>query len=185
MKKMIQIAMTLSLICGASAAMAQSALSQLAGQAGVEAAPLMGQLKAFQEGAQNRPLMIPRQPKDVLGSCAAVDAKAFSLVGWTLPQAVGQIQACLNKTYAVEGARRAYSVTAAAGRFGVRACPEAAAGQMTCQAIMEVEGIQITVNGKILTGDSVLMDLNYSISKRGGKLLGWHAELDNKAEILH
>lgn len=186
MKKMIQVVMTLSLICGASAAMAQSAISELAVQAGVDAAPLAQQFRSFQDGTQNAPLMIPRNPKDALSGCMAIDAKALSLVAWTLPQAVGQIQSCLNKVYADGDAQpRGYTVTASAARFSVRACPEAAAGQMACEAIMEVEGIKITVSGKILTGDSVLMDLNYSLRQRGSKLLGFHAVIDNKVEILH
>jgi hypothetical protein len=186
MKKMIQVVMTLSLLCGASAAMAQSAISQLAVQAGMDAAPLAQQFRSFQDSTQNKPLMIPRNPKDVLGGCMAIDAKALSLVAWTLPQAVGQIQSCLNKTFVDGDAQpRGYTVTAEAARFGVRACPEAQAGQMACQAFMEVEGIKITVSGKILTGDSVLMDLNYSLQKRAAMLLGYHAVLDNKVEIQH
>ena len=185
MKKTIQAVMTLSLIFGARAAMAQSALSQLVGLANVEVSPLAKQFQSLQDGVQNRPLMIPQHPQDVLEGCMALDAKALSLVAWTLPQAVGQIQACLNKTYAPRpNERRIYSVTAEAARFGVRMCP-AAAGQLSCQAIMEVEGIKITVNGKILTGDAVLANLNYSLQKRGEKLLGFNAVLENKAEILH
>ena len=185
MKKMIQAVMTLTLICGSSAAMAQSALSQLGGLAEVDAGPLISQIKAFQTGAQNRPLMIPREPKDALAGCMALEAKPLSLVAWTLPQAVGQIQSCLNNAFAAESIKRSYSVTAKAAEFTVRACPQAAPGHVACQAFKDVEGIQITVSGKVLTGDSVLSDLNFSLQKRGGKLLGWYAELDNKAEILH
>lgn len=183
MKKTIQTILSISLIFGATHAMAQSALSQLAGQAGVEVSPLAKQFQALQESVQNRPLMIPRQPKDVLENCMAIDAKALSLVEWTLPQAVGQIQSCVNHVYA-EGSGRGYAVSVSAARFGVRLCPEATAGRLSCQAIEEVEGIQITVEGRILTGDPVLSDLNYSLQKRGGKLLGYHAVVNDKAEIV-
>ena len=184
MKKTLQAVMTLSLIFGATAAMAQSALSQLAGQAGVDGAALSQQLRSFQESTQNRPLMIPRQPKDILDGCMALDAKPLSLVAWTLPQAVGQIQSCLNKTYTTgNGQRRAYFVNVEAARLTVRVCPAAAPGQFSCQAFEEVDGLQITVSGKILTGDPVLSDLNYSLQKRSAKLLGYHAAVENKAEI--
>lgn len=184
MKKTIQTILTISLIFGAAAAKAESALSQLAGQAGIEAAPLAQQFRSFQESTENRPLMIPRQPKDILDGCMALDAKPLSLVAWTLPQAVGQIQSCLNKTYTEgNGRRRAYFVNVEAARLTVRVCPQAKPGQLSCQAFEEVDGLQITVSGKILTGDPVLSDLNYSLQKRGAKLLGYHAAVENKAEI--
>ncbi|MBI3553230.1 MAG: hypothetical protein HY077_12110 [Elusimicrobia bacterium] len=182
--------MTLIALCGAlisPAVMAQTALSALKLQAGDEAVAASARVEAVHGAVLDggRIVTLPAVAKDVFAQCQAVDAKAMSLVAWTLPQAVGAMQNCLDKTYNQHPfARRIYFVTAKAGRFGVPMCPSAP-GMMSCQGIMEVQGIVITVSGKILTGDSVLMDLNYSLKKRSGLLLGWHTSLDNQAVILH
>ncbi len=70
---------------------------------------------------------------------------------------------------------------AQAARFGSRACPNG--GAATCRAIIEVIGIKITVTGHIMTGDSVLLDLNGSLARRDNKLMGFEATIDNQADI--
>ena len=165
MKKTITLALCAMSL--STAALAQTALQQLKFQAGESAVAAASQIETV-TGAPvaSQPLMIPRDAKDVLGACQTIDAKAFSLVAWTLPQAVDEVQACLNKTYGSKpGARRAYSVTATAARF------------------QEVAGIKISVAGRILTGDSVLMDLSYSLQKRAGKVMGYQAILDSQAAV--
>ncbi|MBI3553231.1 MAG: hypothetical protein HY077_12115 [Elusimicrobia bacterium] len=117
--------------------------------------------------------------KDVLAQCADLDV--LNVRGWTLPEAVAHTQSCLDKTYFQHPfARRIYFVSAQAARFGVRACPENA--PRTCNAIMLVAGVKITVSGRVPAGDSVLSDIGYSLEKRHGKLYGFHAILDNKTE---
>ncbi|MDE2143649.1 MAG: hypothetical protein KGL74_12640, partial [Elusimicrobia bacterium] len=159
------IALTLTL--ASRPAMAATALQQLGQEAGIDAAPLAQQLKAVRAlAAVSAPLMIPRRSKDVFEGCSALEAR--SLKAWTPAQAALLVQTCLNHVYAADGA---YSVHAQAARFGQRVCPDSA-GQLSCQAIVEVVGIKITVSGVVLTGDSVLLDLNGSLTQRGGKLLG-------------
>jgi hypothetical protein len=161
-----------------SAPAAASALQDLGAQAGVDVAPLAQSLKAARAfSAAEAPLMIPRRGKDVFEGCSAMDVKTF--VALNPKQAALLVQTCLNHAYAADGR---LSVRASAERFGSRACPENA-GRMSCRAIVEVVGIKITVSGVLMTGDSVLLDLNSSLDSRGGKLLGFPAIVDNQAEI--
>ena len=167
-----------------SAAFGQTALEQLGRAAGVDVKPIVMQVKDLQS-MTGRPLMIPRNPQDVLKGCSAIDAKTFR--AYSLDEAAGVLNGCLDTLYSQNDprTRRAYTVQAHKGRFGARSCPDAQAGQTaSCGAIMEVEGLVITVDGRILTGDAVLMNLNFSIQQRGGKLLGFFATVDNKAAIL-
>lgn len=183
MKKKIQCAVAGMLMMVATAAMAETALEQLGRIAGENMTPVSKHLDEAKLAAQQNPnLMIPREAQDVLKSCAEFNSLAF--VSWTLPQAVAQTQTCLDKSYNQPGARRAYTVTAKAGKFAVRLCPQSA-NTFSCQAIAEVEGVIVAVNGRILTGDPVLMNLDFSLNKRKGLLLGWHAMLDDKAVISH
>jgi hypothetical protein len=97
---------------------------------------------------------------------------------WNVSQAAIMIQTCLNHQYAADGG---YQVHAEAARFGSRAaCPN---GPRSCHAIVEVLGIKITVSGSILTGDSVLLDLNGSLEQRGNKLMGFETTVVNQAAI--
>jgi len=184
MNKMMK--MTVIAICGAflsSAAMAQSALQQLKFQAGDDAVAASAEIPTVHTAVLpgGGLVTLPLNAKDVFTQCQAVDSKAMSLVAWTLPQAVGVMQHCLDKSYSEEG--RGYTVTAKAAKFFVPLCAPAP-GRMACQAMTEVDGIQITVEGQILTGDSVLMDLNFSLKQRDGKILGFRAAVDNQAAIL-
>jgi hypothetical protein len=162
MMKMTVIAIGSALLC--SQAMAQSAMQQLKFQAGSDAVVASQRIETPRASivSYGQPLTIPRDAKDVFAQCQTIDAKAFSLVSWTLPQAVQAMQFCLNKNY---NKTSAYSVTATASN-GAAA------------------GIQIMVAGRILTGDSVLMDLAYSLRKRADKVMGWSASLDSQAVIL-
>lgn len=179
MKKMIAT-MFLALI--PAAAGAETALEQLGRASGVDVKPMMMQVKELSQMVE-RP-SIPRGPQDVLADCSIIDAKTFR--AYSLPEAAKVLNGCLSEAYASgPRTRRAYTVSARQGRFGVRLCPEARdAGSFSCQAIVEVEGLIITVDGQILTGDPVLENLQYSVQKRGGKLLGFSATVDNKAAIL-
>ena len=166
-----------------SAAMAETAFEQLGRLAGANVSPISKHIDEAKLAAQNENLTIPRFATDVLESCPAFEARPF--VAWTLPQAVAQTQECLDNTFNQRpNARRMYTVTAHAGKFAVRLCPQTE-GTFSCQAIAEVEGVILTISGKIMLGDGVLHNLNFSLDKRKGLLLGWHAMLDNKAEILH
>ena len=170
----------LMVVMACSPVMAQTALQQLGTQAGVDMAPLMAQMKLTRDiHANGEPLTIPRFPKDVFTACTELDAKPF--VAWTTKQAAQMVQSCLDRSYGPSA--KTYAVTAKVARFGVKACPDRA-GMLSCQAIIEVEGIEITVSGKIMTGNSVLSDLNFSLQKREGKLVGFHAVLDDKAVIV-
>jgi hypothetical protein len=171
--------LALALTC--APAMAQTALQDLGAASGADMAPIMSAMKLTRDmSAAQGPLTIPRFPKDVLEKCDALEAKPF--VAWNVKQASLMIQTCLNHTYTTDGA--AYKVEARAGRFAVKACP-GTTDAASCRAIIEVEGIVIAVSGRIMTGNAVLSDLNYSINKRGGKLLGFYATLDDKAVIVH
>src|SRR5262249_47151586 len=105
---------------------------------------------------------------------------------YTLDEAVDALNGCLNKVYAEQDdSQAAYTVAAASGRFAERACAEArSADRVSCQALVEVQGLVITVKGTVMTGDPVLRNLNYSLAQRGGKLLGYSATVDNKAGFL-
>lgn len=161
---------------------AQSAMEQLGQAAHFDMKPLVMQVKDLKQMVE-RP-SIPMRPADVLASCAIIDAKTFR--AYKLDEAADVLNGCLNQLYASDSrTRRAYSVEAAAGTFSVRACPEArTADTFSCQAFIEVQGIVITVKGTILTGDPILENLNYSLSKRDNKVLGFKATLDNKAGVL-
>lgn len=170
------IALTLTLASRPAAA--ATALQQLGQEAGIDVAPLARRMTSVRAlAAASAPLMIPRRSQDVFEGCSALEAR--SLKAWTPAQAALLVQTCLNHAYAADGA---YSVRAEAARFGTRVCPEQA-GRLSCQAIVEVVGIKITVSGVILTGDSVLLDLNASLARRGGKLLGFPAIVDNEARV--
>ena len=111
---------------------------------------------------------IPQEPTDVLAGCPQLTASGPV----AMPQAIGILQVCLDQRYA----QRPYTVKVQAGRFSVPLCPSRA-GAPHCQAMEEVEGLVITVNGRVLMGDPVLMDLRHSLDKREGKVLAWHAAL--------
>lgn len=140
---------------------AQTALQQLKLQAGEQAVAASAQLPASRAvvAALVPAPTVPLNAKDVFAQCQMFEEEGFSKVGWTLPQAAQVTQFCLNKSY-----KRApgYSVTAS----------------------VTPAGLMITVAGRVLTGDPVLMDLGYSLSKRGGKLLGYVATLDGEAAVL-
>ncbi len=131
------------------------------------------------ESAFSAPIAMPAH--DIFAQCADVDA--LNIRAWSLPEAVAHTQACLNKTYNQNPTtRRIYFVSAAQAKFSVRACPENA--PRTCNAIMLVDGVQITVSGRVPAADSVLSDIGFALSTRHGKLYGFHAVLDNKSEVL-
>jgi hypothetical protein len=171
----------LVLALAAAGASAQTALSQLGVAAGGDTAPLARELqsaRALDQVPSNAPVVaLPRQGKDVLASCDVLTAKSF--MPWNVSQAAIMVQTCLNHAYKADGD---YRVTAAPARFGSRLCPN---GQgASCRAIVEVVGIKITVSGQVLTGDSVLLDLNASLAQRHNKLLGFETTVDNQAAIL-
>lgn len=165
------------LALAATGAKAQSALTQLGAEAGNDTVALAQQLKDVRAmDAGPAPVVsIPQRANDIFDNCGVLDAKSF--VAWNVTQAALMVQTCLNHAYAADGQ---YRVTASAARFGSRACPT---GPASCRAIIEVVGIKITVSGHVLTGDSVLLDLNGSLSRRNNKLLGFEATVDNQADI--
>ena len=169
------------LALAATGASAQ-ALMQLGAEAGNDTVALAQQLKdvrSMDAGSSTVVMPIaslPQHSKDVFSACDVLTAKSF--VAWNVTQAALMVQTCLNHAYAADGD---YRVTAEAARFGSRACPNGEAA--TCRAIIEVVGIKITVSGSILTGNSVLFDLNGSLQQRGNKLMGFETLVVNQAEI--
>ncbi|MFI5348812.1 MAG: hypothetical protein ACHQ2Z_04645 [Elusimicrobiota bacterium] len=166
----------LSMISGT--AMAQSALAELRLQAGEDAVALSERMTPtpVSEALPESQDAIPAQ--DVFAQCAEVDALAVR--AWTLPEAVQHAQSCLDKTYNRQiHTRKIYWVTAEAARFTVRACPPNA--PRTCQGLMLVDGIKISVSGHVPASDTVLGDIGYSLQKRRGFLLGFHAIVANKS----
>ncbi len=104
--------------------------------------------------------MLPLQPKDAflgLPACSAVDAK--TLRAWTLPEAVNVLAPCLSAV----SARYALSLTADRGVVGTLSNGRGALG------------IVLSAGTTTLIGNSMVRDLNYAISQRGGKLLGFTA----------
>ncbi|MDD5302770.1 MAG: hypothetical protein PHS14_06625 [Elusimicrobia bacterium] len=169
----------LALMLACSPAMAQTALQQLGQAAGADVAPIVSRMEMTRaQQAVQGPLGVARFPKDVFEACSVLEAKPFT--AWNVKQAAVLIQTCLNHSYSADGST--YYVSARVARFSVPACP-AETGALSCQALIEVEGIAITVSGSLMTGNPVLGDLNYALQKRGGKLLGFDAALDNKAVI--
>jgi hypothetical protein len=171
----------LILALAAAGASAQTALQQLGAEAGNDTVAIardFQQVRAMDQAPSIAPVVaLPRQGKDVLASCDVLTAKSF--MPWNVSQAAIMVQTCLNHSYKADGA---YRVTAAPARFGSRLCPNNAGA--SCRAIIEVVGIKITVSGDILTGDSVLLDLNQSLAQRGNKLLGFETTVENQASIL-
>ena len=176
----ISILTGIILALAATGAKAQSALTQLGAEAGNDTVALAQQLKDVRsmDAGQSPVVSLPRHAKDIFENCSALEAKSF--VAWNVSQAAIMVQTCLNHAYAADGQ---YRVTAKAARFGSRACPNG--GAATCRAIIEVVGIKITVSGRIMTGDSVLLDLNGSLTQRDNKLMGFETTVENQAEILH
>ncbi|HEX4048253.1 MAG TPA: hypothetical protein VH309_10485 [Elusimicrobiota bacterium] len=175
-----QILTGLILALAAGGAMAQqTALQQLGAAAGDDTVAIAQEFKTVRamDAVPSPVVGLPEHAKDVFSSCDAIDAKAF--MPWNVEQAAIIVQTCLNHAYASDGG---YHVEAHAARFGARACPE---GPRTCKAVMEVVGIQITVTGRIMTGESVLFDLNSSLEQRGNMLMGFQAAIDNQANILN
>ena len=171
----------LILLLAAAGASAQTALQQLGAEAGNDTVSLareFQQVRKMDQAPSIAPVVaLPRHGKDIFATCEALTAKSF--VQWNVSQAAIMVQTCLNHAYKADGA---YQVVASAARFGSRACPNNAAA--SCRAIIEVVGIKITVSGEILTGDSVLLDLNDSLSSRGNKLFGYETTVENQASIL-
>ena len=167
------------LALAATGAKAQSALTQLGAEAGNDTVALASQFKDMRamDAGSSEVVGLPRHAKDVFSSCEVLEAKSF--LPWNVSQAALMVQTCLNHAYAADGA---YRVTAQAARFGSRACPNNAGA--SCRAIIEVVGIKITVQGQIMTGDSVLLDLNSSLTQRNNKLLGFETTVENQAAIL-
>jgi hypothetical protein len=171
----------LLLALASSGAMAQTALQQLGAEAGSDTVSIARDLKAMRAmdagpatviGAARRP------SKDAFDSCASIEA--VPIMAWNASQAAIMVQTCLNHAYPADGD---YQVRAQAARFGSRACPAGSGPAATCRAIIEVVGIKIVVTGAIPSGDPVLEDLTASMQKRGGKLLGFEAIIDNQAEV--
>ncbi|NNN06103.1 MAG: hypothetical protein HKL90_09415 [Elusimicrobia bacterium] len=152
----------------ASAARAQTALQQLAAQSGVDAAPLAATQNAarLESSRSTEGSEIPA--RDVFAGCPALGDSA--VIPANAKQAAIFLQTCLNHVYPQSGA---YQVQAQAARFGVRACPPG--GAASCGAIIEVDGIELSVSGTVPDGDPVLFDLGYSLSRRSGRLLGFPA----------
>ncbi|MFI5345512.1 MAG: hypothetical protein ACHQ51_03975 [Elusimicrobiota bacterium] len=175
---LVSALMGLTLTLASRPAMAATALQQLGQEAGIDTAAIAQQMKTVHAlSLAAAPLMIPRHSKDVFEGCSALEERP--LQPWTPAQAALLVQTCLNHAYAADGR---YTVRAQATRFSKRVCPQNDA-MMTCQAIVEVIGIKITVAGTIMTGDSVLLDLDGTLKQREGKLLGFPATLDNQAQI--
>lgn len=84
--------------------------------------------------------------------------EAKPIVAWNTTQAALLVQTCLNHAYTTDGST--YRVQAHIARFSVPSCP-ARTGALSCLSLIEVDGILITVSGRIMTGNSVLSDLNY------------------------
>jgi hypothetical protein len=183
MKKMKMIAAVgLALPLLAGAALAQSALAELKLQAGEDAVALSARMTPTPTASElpETPASLPMS-QDVFAQCADIDA--LTLRAWTLPEAVEHVQTCLDKTYNQHRfTRKIYFVTAEAARFTVRACP--ADAPRTCQGLALVDGVKISVSGRVPATDAVLGNLGYSLAKRRGFLLGFHAILANNAAPL-
>jgi hypothetical protein len=174
----VNILTGLILALASTGALAQTALQQLGAEAGNDTVALARQfqdVRAMDAGSADV-AGLPQHSKDVFASCDVLTAKSF--MPWNVSQAALMVQTCLNHAYKADGA---YRVTALPARFGSRACPNNAGA--TCRAIIEVVGIKITVSGQILTGDSVLLDLNGSLEQRGNKLMGFETTVVNQAAI--
>lgn len=157
---LVTFVVVVSSLIGARAK-AQTALQQLKAQAGeaAVAAAVQAPVAGHAVAAQALPPALAPRATDVFARCQVFTAKAFSEVQWTLPQAAQVTQFCLNKSFQDSPD---YSVTASASQTG----------------------ITITVAGQVLAGDPVLADLGYSLSRRGGKLLGYGAALQSRVDVL-
>ena len=152
----------------APAVRAQSALQDLAAQAGADAAPLAASLGSARRAAAASAWIGAAPSVDALASCPAFSAGA--VVAANAPQAALLVQTCLNHSYPEDAD---YSVRATAARFALRACRPV--GVVACGAMYEVEGIELVVSGNAATAAPALSGLRAALSARGGLLLGYHA----------
>ena len=168
------------LALASTGAIAQTALQQLGAEAGNDTVAIARDFKTLRAMDAGQPAVVgaARHGKDAFDSCASIES--MPIVAWNAAQAAIMLQTCLNHAYPADGE---YQVRAQAARFGSRACPAGSGAAATCRAIIEVVGIKIVVTGQIPAGDDVIADLNASMQKRGGKLLGFEAILDNQADI--
>ncbi len=150
----------------ASVVHAQTALQQLAAQSGVDAAPLTATWSAARLESSRVAEDTEIPARDVFAGCPALGESAVAPAN--SKQAAIFLQTCLNHLYPQNGA---YQVQAQAARFGVRAC--APGGFASCGALVEVDGIELSVHGTVPNGDPVLLDLGYTLSRRDGRLLGF------------
>lgn len=105
--------------------------------------------------------MIPLQPKDAfigVAACGGIDAK--TLRAWTLPEAVNVLKPCL------AGVSKRYAMGLQVDRGVVGAVANGRGA---------VLGIVITADSTLLVGNSMIRDLNYALSLRGGQLMGFKA----------
>jgi len=112
--------------------------------------------------------MIPLHPKDAflgLPACGILDAK--TLRAYTLPDAVKVVSPCMSAV----SARYAVSLQAERGIVGTV--------QNGRGAIL---GIVLSAGTTRLVGNSMVRDVNYSISLRGGRLLGFKAVVRRQGE---
>ncbi|MFI5363006.1 MAG: hypothetical protein ACHQ49_13630 [Elusimicrobiota bacterium] len=179
--KMTQVVIAIALSFTAGSARAPNALSELKLQAGADATALAERNIETPVSVAIPELQDQTPPTDVFAKCGDIDA--LTLRAWSLPEAAQHVQTCLNKTYSpLTLPRKIYWVTAEAARFTVRACPPNA--PRTCQGLMLVDGVKITVSGRVPASDGVVSDIEYSLLKRRGMVLGFHAKLENKSQPL-
>ncbi len=154
---------------------AQTAIRELAAAAGVDAAPMVEHLKVAREMSP-RPTALRRGGLDILQGCSALDAKLIAPMNTRTAALL--VQTCLNNRYRQDGA---YAVRAQAATVSVPACPPGPGLQ--CEAMKDVDGIRIVVTGTLMTGDSVLLDLDATLTRRRNTLLGFAAVVDNQASV--
>lgn len=151
-----KVALALGLTGLSSATMAQPALQQLQNASGLQQ---VAAVPAAAHAPADTPLHAPDLGKDVLAGCTILDALPY--VRWELPQAASLVNDCLQQSY-----------------------PRLGALQSRVRAEPGVEGIKIIVEGTLLLGDSVLLDLGYSLAKRDGKLLSYDVMVVDKRTAL-
>jgi hypothetical protein len=113
--------------------------------------------------------MIPMKPKDAffgLANCSIVDAK--TLRAYTLPEAVKLLKPCLSDV----SARYAVSLKGERGVVGTIHNGRGA-----------ILGIVIVAGTTNKVGNSMVRDINYSLSLRNGRLLGFKTVIRSQTDL--
>jgi len=112
---------------------------------------------------------------DVLKACPEIDAATFARR--PLPQAVGSVQACLDRIYGAWMGPDFFIEVRAALLMGGE-CP-GDRGMVRCASLSEMPGILIGVRGRSSAAERAVSELRFAVAvERSGKIEDWNASVE-------